>query len=1005
MSRSLTLLTAVLIGLGSSLVSVEAQASVVDPLPPSDRIELYQLDSPLGTGERLREAGFDVVQQQVNGGKEHIELTADQAGLAGLAKLGHKPEPVRNQQGQTQLEAAKAQAAGGYTVWKSYTEPGGIADQLRSIANANKDVVKLMSIGKTIQGKDILAAKVTSLARILPDGAKPAVFYSATQHAREWIATEVNMRLLKHVVANKASLRSLLGTTELWFLPVANPDGYDFSFTEGNRLWRKNLRDVNGDGTITRGDGVDPNRNFPTNFHYDEEGSSSIPSSDTYRGAGPASEPETKAFDGLMKRIRFAFNVNYHSFGPLLLYPLGVQIATETADNPIYEALSGDDANPAIPGFDPDLGAELYITNGDTNDRAHSQYGTLSWTPELNEGCEGCGFVFPDDEALVQAEFEKNIPFALDVAKSARNPVEPVSHLGNTTPDFVLDTFETSNGRDQVVQVNAKRKLGPIWLQYQVNGGRTKTVLTGEWRGGERYGDGYNRYYHWMRGKITGTRPGDTVKVWFSSIAKKSDSFTYKVNSDIGGKVLVLAAEDVTGISPVQGVTEAKYADEYVKSLDEAGYSSDVYDVDKAGRKAPHPLGTLSHYKAIVWETGDDIIPRSVGQAPGTTSKLGVDTELAVRDYLNEGGKLLHAGKYPSYAANNNGAYFYQPNQPTQPECTTPSDPPCIPIFNDFQQYWLGAYVFFDDAGTDHGTGNPFALQGKGGRFEGFNGTLEPTHTNSYVATSAILPAAQFPRFASSAQIKWVRPGGPFDPHTGAWDVYSGIADVSWKRLTKTVNLTGKSSGDLSFWTSYDTEGAWDFLTVEARTAGQDDWTTLPDANGHTTQDTGESCKTENSGGWRDIHPFTQRYQGVNCEPTGTSGAWHAASGNSGGWQQWKIDLTPYAGKQVELSISYISDWATQGAGVFLDDFTVTLDGASAEQTSFESDLGGWTAADPPAGSAPSANNWFRTDQLFEEGGGIVTRDTVYLGFGAESLTTQAIRTDLVRRAMKHLIG
>ncbi|MEV4891705.1 M14 family zinc carboxypeptidase, partial [Nonomuraea sp. NPDC055795] len=271
MSRSLTLLTAVLIGLGSSLVSVEAQASVVDPLPPSDRIELYQLDSPLGTGEKLREAGFDVVQQQVNGGKEHIELTADQAGLAGLAKLGHKPEPVRNQQGQTQLEAAKAQAAGGYTVWKSYTEPGGIADQLRAIANANKDVVKLMSIGKTIQGKDILAAKVTSLARILPDGAKPAVFYSATQHAREWIATEVNMRLLKHVVANKASLRSLLGTTELWFLPVANPDGYDFSFTEGNRLWRKNLRDVNGDGTITRGDGVDPNRNFPTNFHYDEE--------------------------------------------------------------------------------------------------------------------------------------------------------------------------------------------------------------------------------------------------------------------------------------------------------------------------------------------------------------------------------------------------------------------------------------------------------------------------------------------------------------------------------------------------------------------------------------------------------------------------------------------------------------------------------------------------------------------------------------------------------------
>jgi hypothetical protein len=809
------------------------------------------------------------------------------------------------------------------------------------------------------------------------------------------------MRMLKHVVANKAKLRDLLNKTELWFVPVANPDGYDFTFTEGNRLWRKNLRDNNGDGKITVGDGVDPNRNFPTNFHYDEEGSSSIPSSETYRGTGPASEPETKAMDGLLRRVGFEMQLNYHSYGPLLLYPIGVQIATETADNPIYEALSGTDANPAVPGFDPDLGAELYTTNGDTNDQAHFKYGTLSWTPELNEGCDGCGFVFPDDEALVQAEFERQLPFALDVARSALNPVEPVSHLGNRTPDFVIDPFEVSHGRDQVVQVNAKRRLGPVLLNYQVNGGRTKTVLTREWKGGERYGKGYDRYYHWMRGKITGTRPGDSVKVWFASLGKKSEAFTYKVADDIGGKVLVLAAEDVTGISPVQGVTEAKYAAEYVKALDEAGYSSDVYDMDKMGRKAPHPLGVLSHYKAVVWETGDDIIPRSTGQVGGTVSKGGVDTELAVRDYLNEGGKLLHAGQFASYAQNANGLYYYQPDQPAQPECAVPNDPPCIPVFNDFQQYYLGAYVYFDDAGTDHDTGQPFALQGVDGRFDGFQATLAPSHTNSFVATSAILPAQQFPLFASSAPVKWARPGGPFDPHSGSWDVYSGIADVSWKRLTKTVDLTGKSGGDLSFWTSYDTEAAWDFLTVEARTAGQENWTTLPDANGHTSQEAGESC----GAGWRAIHPFTERYQGPNCEPTGTSGAWHAASGNSGGWQQWKIDLTPYAGKQVELSISYISDWGTQGAGVFLDDFTLTLDGATAEQTSFESDLGGWAVSDPPAGSSPSINNWFRTDQVFEEGGGVVTKDTVYLGFGVESLTTQAMRTDVVKRAMQHLIG
>ena len=71
------------------------------------------------------------------------------------------------------------------------------------------------------------------------------------------------------------------------------------------------------------------------------------------------------------------------------------------------------------------MGADLYITNGTTDDYSYAKTGALSWTPELEEGCDGCGFVFPDDEALVQAEFEKNLPFALDLATSAPDPANP----------------------------------------------------------------------------------------------------------------------------------------------------------------------------------------------------------------------------------------------------------------------------------------------------------------------------------------------------------------------------------------------------------------------------------------------------------------------------------------------------------------------------------------------------------------------------------------------------
>ncbi len=146
------------------------------------------------------------------------------------------------------------------------------------------------------------------------------------------------------------------------------------------------------------------------------------------------------------------------------------------------------------------------------------------------------------------------------------------------------------------------------------------------------------------------------------------------MHDDIGGDVLILAVEDVTGLSPAQdGATSAKYADEMAAALTAAGHTSDVYDFDTQGRKAPHHLGVLSHYDAVLWETGDDIILRAPGQVAGTTMKAALDIELSVRDYLNEGGKLLVSGKYALFAQAANGAYFYNPNAPASRSARTPT--------------------------------------------------------------------------------------------------------------------------------------------------------------------------------------------------------------------------------------------------------------------------------------------------------------------------------------------
>ena len=992
-------------------------------------LEVYTATVTRAQAANLAREGYDIAATRSVPGGVEVDLVLSAAGVARLKGQGLRIDVKRNRDGKTATQLAAEQAANGFTVWRSYDQPGGIRDEVYQVAQRNPNIVKLEVIGHTLQNREILALKVTKDANRTKDGARPAVLYAATQHAREWISTEVARRILHYFVDNYAKpgeVTNLVNTRELWFVLVANPDGYQYTF-DTERLWRKNLRDNDGDGQITSADGVDPNRNFNEHWNYDNEGSSFQFSAEDYRGTAAASEPETQAMQGLLDRLKFKFMVNYHSYGQLLLYSFGWQVQTPSADDPIFLALSGTDANPAIPGFDPGVGADLYTTNGETTDYAHARDNTLAWTPELGEGVSGNGFVFPDDESLIQQEFLNTLPFALDVAMSAPNPAQPVSHLRNTVKPFYLELssiepelsgnpqgdfrFAVSYGDPQVVQVLAARSLGPVTLKYQINGGAIQSASTDEWNGGERFGDPGDVYYHIVRGQVTGTSPGDNVKVWFEGGGQVSDSFTYTAKVESDARVLVLAAEDYSGISPVyKKNTAPNYLSYYLDALAANGIAADVYDVDANGRKAPSALGVLSHYKAVIWYTGDDLITREPGMVPGTASRLANDEMLAVRSFLNEGGRLLYTGKYAGYEY----AFGYEFQPETNAACN-PDDngqDGCLGLSDDFLQYYLGAYIYNDDAGTTS-NGKLYDIVGSDKPFTsltwGFGGASanNQDHSASFIATSGILPPATYPQFTSSASAKYNRLGGPFDPHTGTYYMYSQIADISYKRLTRTIDLTGQASGNLSFWISRDTEQDWDFVFVEAHTVGQDDWTTLPDLNGHTSQSTGPqdpdlaSCPA----GWRELHPFLDHYQTLNadetCSPSGTTGAWNAASGSSGGWQQWSIDLSPYAGKQVEVSIAYASDWAVQGLGVFVDDTTVSVGGS----TSFEDGLGGWSVTGPPPGSAPNSNNFIRaTAAGFPEGAAITTDDTIYFGFGFEGIMGSDARKVVMQRVMGYLL-
>lgn len=977
-------------------------------------LEMYRAVVDPPTAAQLRQDGYDIASARNVAGGVQLDLVLSQNEYTKLVSQGIQLNLWRNKDGETATQLASKLAQDGFDVWKPFDGPGGLREVMDTIATDYPDLVKTRILGKSIQGRDIVALKVTADANNVDDGTRPAVLYFSLQHAREWVAGEVNLRLLRYILENATTddeIEALLQSTELWVVLVVNPDGYQYTFAE-ERLWRKNLRDNDGDGEITGVDGVDPNRNWASpRWGYDEEGADFNVTSNTYRGTAPASEPEIQAMQGLIEDVDFSFMIDYHSYGPLILYPLGWQVQTPSVDDPIFVALAGTDENPAIAGSDPGVGADLYITNGDSTDYAYTVHDVMGFTVELGEGGEDNGFIFPDDEALIQQEFEINIPFALDLAKSAADPTQPVSHLGNTVEPFYPDAFAVSYGDPQIVQTKAARSLGDITLTYQINGGAVQSVPTTEWEGGERWGGG-GVYYKAVRGEVTDTEPGDVVTVSFTGGGETSETFTYTATVESESRVLVVAAEDYTGISPEQE-EGPQYLSYYLDALEHAGLPADVYDVDANERQAPNTLGVLSHYDAVVWYTGDDIITREPDMQTGTVSRLANDLMLEMRSYLNEGGKLLHTGKYAGFQYA--GGYVYDPveNAPCGNEDEV--DARCVPLSNDFLQYYLGAYIYNSDLGTifdEEGSPvdlyrvdaeAPFSVSGWA--FNGIQSAGNQDHSASFIATSGILPADDYPQFASSVGGKYGRRA--FAPNTGNYYVYSGQADVSYKRLTRTIDLTDAVSGTLSFWVSRNIEPDWDYFFVEAHAVGEDDWTTLPDQNEHTATDTGQSCVQ----GWQELHPFLARYQTFtpgdgsapgSCSPTGTTGEWHAATGNSSGWEQWEIDLSAYAGKQVEVSLSYVSDWGSQGLGVFIDDVAIS----TGELTSFEEDLGGWEVTGPPPESAPNPNDFERiTGTDFPEGAVMVTEDTLYFGFGFEGIAGRSRRLTVMRDAMDYLLG
>ena len=977
-------------------------------------LDMYTATVPVARAALLLEAGLDVVSRQpVADGQQELTLVLSQADRRRLVAGGLDVVPWRAPSGETVQTLAAAQQEAGYRVWRPFDGSDGLLEHMRAVADAQPELAALRVLGTSVQGREIVALKVTANAPHVPDGARPAVLYMSGQHAREWIGLEVNRQLMQVFLDGYGvdpEVTELLDTRELWFLLAANPDGYQHTFDPAHRLWRKNLRDNDGDGRITAADGVDLNRNFPAHWAHDDVGSSPQPASETYRGAAPASEPETQAVVDLLDRVPFTFMVSYHSVAQLLLYPIGWMEHGRSADTGIFEALAGSPDAPAIDGYVPVPSWRLYKTNGETCDYAYSERRVLCFTPEMSDGGSGQGFVFPDDPELVARELAINLPFALDLARWASDPARAVSHRGAAVEPFVVQPFAVAHGDPQTVEVVAARHLPDVRVHWQVGDGQEQSAPTWEWAGGARYGQREAVHFRWLRGRVSGARPGDTTTVWFRSGRLESERFAYQLAVDSGAPVLVVAAEDYTGTWPTyQDRSRPTYLEAYLRALELAGIPADVYDVDAGGRTAPTERGVLSHYDAVIWYSGDDLFTTSSAEGVGTglvVDRVPLETMLAVRDYVNDGGKLVVAG---ARAGQQFAARAPVPAVPGQ-TCEPRSGSGCDALSDDFFRYYLGGAeilpglgvagerLLHDVSGTDEPVlGLSFAF--------GERPADAVTQATGWVPSGRRPVAAGFPGQPGRVAARYEWPG--MTPRSGGHHMFSDWQRYAWTSLTREIDLRDAESAELRLWVARHTAPELGWLFVEARTAGTDDWTTLRDENGHTVSDVGTFCRYRVQD-W--VHPRLGHYMtrledqgGVRCLASGTTGLWNAASGASRGWEEWRLDLSSWTGRRLDLAVSVLGS-PEPGLGVAVDELVLTVDGR-VEATSFADGLGGWAVAGPPPGSRVGGRGFARVDGTFVPAGPLVLTDsTVLSGFEFGHIADDRVRSELLSRLLRHLV-
>ncbi len=359
----------------------------------------------------------------------------------------------------------------GSTVYHSIPE---METELFWIAETYPQITKLVSIGKSWQGRDIWAMKISDNPQVEEEG-EPEVYFNSNHHAREWLTIEIalyTMRYLTNFYGTNATITNIVNTRQIWIIPTANPDGRVYDSVGDNPAthsvqpygWRRNARDNDNSGTFNPpADGVDLNRNY--GFLWGAAGATSDTTYDTYGGPSPFSEPESAAIRDFARQHEFVFAISFHTYSQLILYPWGWSYENAPdhyALKAVAEGMAGvitNKAGSAYPGYTPQKSSGLYPTAGSDDDWLYGELGTFAYCiemyPNVNDAdtaVTGTYDLFHPREDKVIPACQDNLPAIMLLCKLADNKFQLIDHV-SVSPDTAEATIKKGTTGNVVLDV------------------------------------------------------------------------------------------------------------------------------------------------------------------------------------------------------------------------------------------------------------------------------------------------------------------------------------------------------------------------------------------------------------------------------------------------------------------------------------------------------------------------------------------------------------------------